>query len=211
MSNLLASTGIATLFVDHQLHILCFTPAIIPSIKLTPSDIGQPLCSIVSSLGQYDCLEEDIQTVLDTQVPHESELQTTPGVWYLLRITPYRILNNTIEGAAITFVDITQSKLAEEELQRNETRLQAIFDTASNGIITIDQSGSISTFNPAAERMFGYTEAEVIGRNISELMPSPYREQHDAYLAFYLKSGKSPLMGKSRDVLGQRKEGQRFQ
>ena len=210
ISNLLASSGIATLFVDHQLQILCFTPAIIPSIKLTPKDIGQPLYSKVSCLGQYCCLEEDIKAVLDTHVPHESELQTEPDVWYLLRIIPYRILNNSIEGAAITFVDITQSKLAEEELQRNETRLQAIFDTASNGIITINQSGSISTFNPAAELMFGYTEAEVIGRNISELMPSPYREQHDAFLAFYLKSGKLPLIGKSLDVVGQRKEGATF-
>ena len=169
MSNLLASTGIATLFVDQQLHILCFTPAIIPSIKLTPSDIGQPLGSIVSSLGQYDCLEEDIQTVLDTRVPHELELQATSDVWYLLRITPYRILNNTIEGAAITFVDITERKRLEGHYYECDERLHAIVEQTIAGIAQVDVMGHYLFVNDQYCQFLGYTREELLRLSMQEM------------------------------------------
>jgi PAS domain S-box-containing protein len=88
--------------------------------------------------------------------------------------------------------------------------LQAIFDTAVDGIITIDERGIIERFNPAAEAIFGYSMAEVAGKNISMLMPSPYREAHDSYLAHYLQTGQKAIIGIGREVIGLRKDGTTF-
>ncbi len=106
--------------------------------------------------------------------------------------------------------EMTERKQAEEAMRVSEARLQAIFDTAVDGIITIDERGIIERFNPAAEHMFGYTEAEVTGKNISMLMPSPYREAHDGYLAHYLQTGKKKIIGIGREVVGLREDGTTF-
>ncbi|MBV5308359.1 CheR family methyltransferase, partial [Chromatium okenii] len=90
MNNLLAGTGIGTIYVDHQLRILRFTPAATQIINLILSDIGRPVGHILSNLVGYDRLVTDTQAVLDTLIPRELEVQTTTGVWYALRIHPYR-------------------------------------------------------------------------------------------------------------------------
>ena len=110
MNNLLAGTGIGTIFVDHQLRILRFTPAVTQVINLILTDVGRPVGHIVSNLVGYDRLVADVQAVLDTLVPKEVEVQTKAGAWYLMRIRPYRTLENVIEGAVITFVDITETE-----------------------------------------------------------------------------------------------------
>jgi two-component system sensor kinase FixL len=91
-----------------------------------------------------------------------------------------------------------------------EALLRAILATSPDGLITIDERGFVQTFNPAAERMFGYHATEVIGRNVACLMPSPYRESHDGYLAHYLRTGEKRIIGIGREVLGQRKDGTIF-
>jgi len=95
-------------------------------------------------------------------------------------------------------------------LPEREALLQAIIETSPDGLITIDETGMIRSFNPAAERMFGYEAAEVIGRNVACLMPPPYREQHDSYLAHYVRTGEKRIIGIGREVLGQRKGGTIF-
>jgi two-component system sensor kinase FixL len=95
-------------------------------------------------------------------------------------------------------------------LPDHEALLQAIVETSPDGLITIDERGVVQSFNPAAERMFGYDAQEVIGRNIRHLMPSPYREEHDAYIARYLRTGEKRIIGIGREVLGQRKDGASF-
>ena len=92
----------------------------------------------------------------------------------------------------------------------SEERIRAILETAVEGIITIDESGIVESLNPAAERLFGYRAAEVIGKNVSTLMPSPYREQHDGYLANYHRTGQARIIGIGREVVGQRKDGSVF-
>ncbi len=110
--------------------------------------------------------------------------------------------------------EIGERKHAEEalavqadHLRESEARVRAIVETAAEGIIVIGEQGMIDRFNPAAERMFGYTEAEVAGKNISMLMPSPHREEHDGYLARYLKTGEKRIVGIGREVMGMRKDG----
>ena len=95
-------------------------------------------------------------------------------------------------------------------LRDSGERLRAILETAVEGIITIDDRGLIESVNPAAEKTFGYKASEIIGKNVSVLMPSPYREEHDAYMANYLRSGQAKIIGIGREVVGQRKDGSVF-
>ena len=110
MNNLMAGTGIGTIFVDHRLRILRFTPAVTQVINLILTDVGRPVSHIVSNLVGYDRLAEDVQTVLNDLIPKEVQVQTKAGALYELRIRPYRTLENVIEGAVITFLEITRKK-----------------------------------------------------------------------------------------------------
>ena len=89
--------------------------------------------------------------------------------------------------------DLTERVRLEGQLGSSEARWRAIIDSAVDGIIVIDAHGRVETFNPAAERLFGYSAEEVLGRNVDMLMPSPYREEHDSYLARYLATGRARL------------------
>ncbi len=106
MNNLLAGTGIATVFVDHNLKIMRFTPTATRIINLIRSDVGRPVGHIVSNLQGYDSLVKDTKEVLDTLIPKEVEVKTIDGKHYKMLIQPYRTLENVIEGAVLTFVNI---------------------------------------------------------------------------------------------------------
>ncbi len=95
-------------------------------------------------------------------------------------------------------------------VRNNATLLQAVVETAVDGVILIDAKGSILVFNPACERLFGYKASEVLGQNVKCLMPNPYREEHDSYLHNYHKTGHAKIIGIGREVLGQRKDGTTF-
>lgn len=102
------------------------------------------------------------------------------------------------------------SRRAFDAQSETERQLHAILDTAVEGIIVIDDRGIIETFNRAAQRMFGYKSGEVIGCNISILMPEPYRGEHDGYLADYMRTGQAKIIGIGREALGKRKNGETF-
>ncbi len=96
------------------------------------------------------------------------------------------------------------------QADESEARTSAVVDHVFDGIITIDESGTIETFNPAAERIFGYDADAVIGKNVKTLMPEPYYSQHDSYISNYLGTGKAKIIGLGREVEGLRKDGTRF-
>lgn len=121
MNNLLSGTGIGTIFVDFQLNILRFTSGATGIINLIKSDVGRPVSHIVSNLVGYNDLIKDIQAVLATLVPKDMEVQTTDGKWFSMRIQPYRTIQNVIEGAVISFFDITQLKFNDAISKQKET------------------------------------------------------------------------------------------
>ena len=103
-----------------------------------------------------------------------------------------------------------QQQRAASALRDSEERLRAILATAVEGIITIDERGTIESFNRAAEQIFGYKAREIIGKNVNVLMPSPHREQHDAYIGNYLRTGHANIIGIGRETVGRRKDGAIF-
>jgi two-component system CheB/CheR fusion protein len=173
LNNLMASTNIGIIFVDYQLLIKRFTPAVTQVINLIPTDVGRPIEHTVSNLSGYDHLVEDIKEVLDTKVPKDLEVQSKKGLWYLLRILPYLTLENVTKGAVITFTEITEIKRAREILRESEAfrRLAVIAHDASDAITLQDLNGQILAWNPMAERMYGWSEAEALKMNISNLVP----------------------------------------
>src|SRR6185295_7563286 len=103
-----------------------------------------------------------------------------------------------------------QVTAATTELRDANALLRSIIDSAVDGIIVIDAGGCIEAFNRGAERLFGYLEPEVLGRNVSVLMPSPDHEQHNGYLARYLTTGEARIIGSGRRVTGRRRDGTTF-
>ena len=178
MNNLLAGSNIGTVFVDHDLRILRFTPAATLIINLIAGDIGRPVGHLASNLVGYDQLVPDVQKVLQTLVPKEVNVQTTQHKCFAMRILPYRTLDNVIEGAVITFVDITEVVRVRVALRKaNELlRLAVVVRDAHDAITVQDLEGRTVAWNPGAERMYGWTEAEALKMNVRERIPPALRD-----------------------------------
>ncbi|MBN1127600.1 MAG: PAS domain-containing protein [Chitinispirillaceae bacterium] len=168
MNNQLAGTGIGTVFVDHALRIVRFTPAVTRIINLIQSDIGRPVGHIVSNLAGYDALVADLQAVLETLVPREVEVRTRENAWYTMRILPYRTLDNVIEGAVITFVDITITKRVQEELLINEARMRMALQASAIAVFNHDRELRYTWIHDP-DAMF--STLQVVGRTDAEVLP----------------------------------------
>jgi len=178
MNNLLAGTGIATVFVDHQLRILRFTPTASQIINLIPTDLGRPVGHIVSNLVGYSNLVNDVSEVLDTLLPKDLQVQSTAGLWFVMRIRPYRTLDNVIEGVVLTFADITEMKRVEDTLEKtnNLLRLAIVVRDAHDALTMQDLEGKIIAWNPGATRLYGWDENEALKMNVRDRIPQALRE-----------------------------------
>ena len=179
MNNLLAGTGIGTIFVDMDLHILRFTPASTRIINFIKGDIGRPVGHIVSNLVGYADLVADTQNVLDTLIPKEIEVKTNDEKSYQMRIQPYRTIDNVIEGAVISFVDISEIVSVRKELEKahNLSRLAIIVRDSSDAITVYDMKGKIIAWNPGAEKLYGWNEDEALGMDIKDRIPAAMRDE----------------------------------
>ncbi|MEI7953993.1 MAG: chemotaxis protein CheB [Verrucomicrobiota bacterium] len=174
MNNLVAGTGIATVFVDFDLRLLRFTSAATRIINLIPSDVGRPVSHIVSNLVGYDSLAADAKAVLDTLIPKEIEVQNVDGRWFMLRILPYRTTDHVIEGAVITFVDVTEMVATREALRKanDGLRLAVVVNDAHDAITVQDLDGRILAWNRGATRLYGWSEAEAMQMNVRNRIPA---------------------------------------
>jgi two-component system, chemotaxis family, CheB/CheR fusion protein len=184
MTNLLSGTGIATIFVDQELRIQRYTPTATRLMSLIKADEGRPVGDLASKLESYDSLAEDTRRVLETLEARELEVQARDGQWYLLGIRPYRTLDNVIEGAVITFIEITELKKARAAAQEAEglRRLAVVVRDSNDPIISLDLDGRIRTWNPAATRVFGWSEEDAFQMNYLDLVPPDLKADVKAML-----------------------------
>ena len=177
MKNLFDNIHTGTLFLDHQLTIRRYTREALKIYPLIAGDIGRPLADIQSNFDSQSLLAE-LQAVLDTLVPQEREVRTFDGKWYLARIQPYRTLDNVIEGAVISFFDITKAVQTRDALRAANDLLQRAFVVrdAQDAITVQDMAGRILAWNPAAQRMYGWSEAEALLMNVRDRIPPELQE-----------------------------------
>ena len=178
MCNLLSGTGIATVFVDYKLRIMRFTPGANAIINLIPGDVGRPVGHLVYNLLGYDSLVDDIQAVLSTLIPREISVQTRGGAWFTMRILPYRTLEIVIEGAVVTFVDISETRKAQDDLLKANDllRLAVVVRDAHDAITVQNLEGRIIAWNPGAVRLYGWSEVEALAMNVRDRIPKGLRK-----------------------------------
>jgi two-component system CheB/CheR fusion protein len=168
MKNLLDSTDIATLFLDGELRVRRFTSQATKVIKLIPGDVGRPITDQSSSLV-YPELVNDIREVLRTLVFVEREVAARDGGWFMVRVMPYRTLENMIDGVVITFTDITIAKALERKLRETLALYQAPFEGIGQGVIFQNALGDITFVNGAAERILGLARERIQERSPVDL------------------------------------------
>jgi two-component system, LuxR family, sensor kinase FixL len=168
---------------------------------LMPPDHADELAEISARIARGERVDH-FETVRLTKDDGQVDVSLT--------VSPIKDASGAIVGASTIARDISDRKRNLERLRNSEARLRSIVESAVDGIVVIDAHGAIESFNGAAERLFGYAADEVIGRNVSRLMPSPYREEHDGYLARYLTTGEARIIGIGREVTGMRKDGTTF-
>ncbi|MDH5355849.1 MAG: PAS domain S-box protein [Gammaproteobacteria bacterium] len=130
--------------------------------------------------------------------------------WYETSKIPLIDAKGHTIGILGAYTDITQRKAIELSLKESEERHRTIFETIVDGIINIDSRGVIDSINPAIEKMFGYSANELLGKNISLLMPDQMAKEHDKFMENYARSGKAKILGTSRELQAQKKDGTVF-
>ncbi|MBW9242394.1 CheR family methyltransferase [Pseudomonas paracarnis] len=163
LTNLIASTDIATVFVDRNMRIRWFTPRATDIFSMLPVDTGRSLLDITHRLD-YPQMTEDAATVFESLSMIEREISSNDDRWYIARLLPYRSSEDHIDGTVLTFIDITKRRQAEEELRLGEERMRLVAESTHDfAIIILDDHGAITDWNTGAELIFGYTKDEVLG------------------------------------------------
>ena len=205
--NLMTSTEMGAIFLDRSLRVKLSTPRAEEVFNLRAGDVGRQLSDITNKL-HYDALYHDVDTVLRHLQMVERQVRATDGASYVVRIHPYRTADDRIDGVAITFQDVSQRAATEEHLRVGEERLRLLIDSAVDyAIFTMDQQGRVDFWNAGAERVFGYTSNEIMGRNAAVLFTPEDRAagMFEAQLARAAETGRA-----EDDRWHLRKNGERF-
>ena len=171
LKNLLESTEIASLFLGENLRVRSFTAGVTDIFHLRDSDLGRPITEIVSLLD-YGDLQRDVRAVLRKLVVIERQVSLLSGeMTFVLRMRPYRTVDNVIEGVVLTFVDITERDAADNARQQTEEYLRLLVDSTADAIYCVDRDGATTLCNASFLRMTGFKrEEDVLGRKLHDLM-----------------------------------------
>lgn len=176
---------------------------------------GAPLSLIAQPYHRI--YRDAFKAIIDGEVPGASDpfrlkIHAVDGTEYLLecRLAPLPSKDGSIDAAVITSRDVSEWQGALDTVEQANSLLQSILATVPNAMVVTDSHGLITSFSAAAEALFGYTEAEIIGKNVKLLMPEPHRSSHDRYLERYRRTGEKHIIGMGRTVEGCKKDGTVF-
>jgi two-component system CheB/CheR fusion protein len=176
MNNLLSSTNIGVIFLDNDLRVRKFTPAVKEQVHLMDFDIGRPITHISVNL-EYDELEKDCRTVLKSFVPIKKEVRGRGGKVYYMRIFPYVTQDKSIKGVVLTFVDISEIKEAQAEIQK----LSATVELSPSMISILDTQGRHEYINRSMAEHTGYGKDEMLGKSFKSIIRNPERVVDDIW------------------------------
>ena len=216
--NIIETLHEALLVLDEELRVIHANHAFYETFKITPEKTEKQL---IFNLGDGHWSTPDLRLRLEEVLRSKAELYdlrlelefATIGkrvVVLNVRLLKDPAFPNQPDRILLAIQDVTAAENTVRLLSSSQQLMQSIVEKAINAIITIDEQGIVKSFNAAAERMFGYSSEDVIGRNISMLMPQPFRDEHDEYLQHYLQTGVARIIGIGRVVMGQRRNGQTF-
>jgi two-component system, chemotaxis family, CheB/CheR fusion protein len=168
LTNLLNSTEIGTIFLDNDLRIKRFTPAMGKLVNLIPTDVGRPIHDIVTQLID-DNLADQAHEVLRSLVFHEVEVRTKDGRWYLRRILPYRTVDNVIDGVVVTFVNITEVREAQRMAEAMRAYANAIVNTMPQPVVLLNKEGRVKQGNDAFYTLFDLRREDTLGARVYDL------------------------------------------
>ncbi len=170
LKNLFDSSHVATVFLDREMRVQRFTPAATEVFRLIDADVGRSLVDITNRLSDRHLIE-DFREVLETLVPLEREVQIKDdGANYIMRIRPYQTLDNVIDGVVVTFVDVTQIKVAEEEALRQHTTIQRMADSMPVLFAYCDAEERYQFVNSQYKKWFGVEPDAILGRTVRDVV-----------------------------------------
>jgi len=173
LQNLFASTEVASIFLDRDLRVAKFTPAATGLFHLIEADVGRPIGDFAPRFEGQDVVA-DAREVLRTLKPLERQVRTADGkMWFILRVLPYRTVENVIAGVVVTFVDVTELKRAEEAIREGQSLLAALSETVPDPVYVKDGESRILMANPATVRLMGKPVEQILGRNDRQLYDDP--------------------------------------
>ncbi|OWP64013.1 chemotaxis protein CheR [Hymenobacter amundsenii] len=173
MKNLLDATEIATVFLDNDMIIKRFTPSMSHIMHLQPADVGRPITHFASNL-HYDTLEQDVRQVLDRLTSIETTIQTTANEWFSMRILPYRTLDNYINGAVLTFTEVSDLKHLEARLRESTRFAESIIETMHEPLLVLDGELRIQTVSQTLADQFQLDAQQLRGQPLAALGPGEW-------------------------------------
>lgn len=202
--NILASTEVGIIFLDLQKKVKWFSASVSNVIYLIEGDVGRPIAHISHRLKGVD-LTDLVEQVMDTLDHMDREVCDDEGKWYDLRITLYRTELNTIAGTVVTLSDISEIKRAKQfEL------FHKLLESSPDATIISDVQGDIFIINQQAEKLFGWTSEELLGKQVEMLLPARYRNKHQQHRKNFLQTAGVRTMGAGDALTCRRKDGSEF-